>query len=76
MNIDVIRPSLMFPPLKDGEHFVISRTGAYNNTQWMQFITTRPNIILIDKNRETHIVRKAETLDDIVANEEIPEYLK
>lgn len=76
MNIDVIRPSLMFPPLKVGEHFIISRTGAYNNTQWMQFITTRPNIILIDKNRETHIVRKAETLDDIVANEEIPEHLK
>lgn len=75
MNIDVIRPSLMFPPLKVGEHFVISRTGAYNNTQWMQFITTRPNIILIDTDRQTHVIRKAETIDNIVSNESVPDHL-
>ncbi len=76
MNIDVIRPSLMFPPLKVGEHFVISRTGAYNNTQWLQFITMRPNIILIDTNRQTHIIRKSENIDNIISNESVPEHLK
>jgi len=75
MNIDVIRPSMMFPALKRGDRFVITRTGAYNTTQWMQFITTRPNVILIDKKREVHVIRKAETLEDISENEEIPEYL-
>jgi diaminopimelate decarboxylase len=75
MNIDVLRPSLMFPALKHGERFVISRTGAYNNTQWLQFITTRPTVVLIDMNRKVHMIRRAETLDDVSANEEIPEYL-
>lgn len=76
MNIDVLRPSIMFPPLKTGEHFLISRTGAYNNTQWLQFITTRPNVIIIDTYRKTHIIRKAESIDSIVSNENIPDHLK
>jgi len=75
MNIDVLRPSLMFPSLKRGDRFVITRTGAYNNTQWLQFITTRPNVVLIDQNREVHLIRKAETLENVSANELIPEYL-
>lgn len=76
MNIDVIRPSLMFPPMKQGDKFLITRTGAYNNTQWMQFIATRPNIVLIDKDRNTHIIRKAESLEDVANNEVIPEHLE
>lgn len=76
MNIDVLRPSLMFPALKRGDKFVLTRTGAYNNTQWMQFITTRPNIVLIDQNREVHLIRRAETLEDVSGNEVIPEYLR
>ena len=75
MNIDVLRPSLMFPALKRDDRFVITRTGAYNNTQWLQFITTRPNVILIDMNREVHLIRKAETLEDVAVNEVIPGYL-
>jgi diaminopimelate decarboxylase len=75
MNIDVIRPSLMFPSLKRGDKFVITRTGAYNNTQWLQFITTRPNVVLIDKDRQVHIIRKAETLDNVKENEIVPEHL-
>ncbi|HCT29699.1 MAG TPA: diaminopimelate decarboxylase [Bacteroidales bacterium] len=75
MNIDVLRPSLMFPALKRGDRFVITRTGAYNNTQWLQFITTRPNVVLIDMSREVHLIRKAETLENIVENELTPEYL-
>jgi diaminopimelate decarboxylase len=75
MNIDVLRPSLLFPALKRGDRFVITRTGAYNNTQWMQFITTRPNILLIDTNREVHLIRRAETLEDISQNELVPKHL-
>jgi diaminopimelate decarboxylase len=75
MNIDVLRPSLLFPALKRGDRFVLSRTGAYNNTQWMQFITMRPNIVLIDLNREVHVIRKAETMENVSENEVIPPYL-
>jgi diaminopimelate decarboxylase len=75
MNIDIIRPSLMFPALKCGDRFVITRTGAYNNTQWLQFITMRPNIILIDTNRKVHLIRRAETMENVSGNEVIPGYL-
>jgi len=75
MNIDVLRPSLMFPALKCGDRFVITRTGAYNNTQWLQFITTRPNVVMIDMNREVHLIRRHETLEDVSANEVVPDYL-
>jgi diaminopimelate decarboxylase len=76
MNIDVIRENIDFPPLKKGDKFVISRIGAYNMTQWMQFITYRPNIVLIDMEGKSHIVRQNETLDSIVRNERTPEHLK
>jgi diaminopimelate decarboxylase len=75
MNIDVLRPSLMFPALKRGDRFVITRTGAYNNTQWLQFITTRPNVVLIDQDREVHLIRQAETMENVSKNEVIPEHL-
>ncbi len=75
MNIDVLRNSLMFPLLKKGDHFVIKRIGAYNNTQWMQFITLRPNVILISENGTTHQIRRNETIESVTDNELIPEHL-
>ena len=75
MNIDVLRPSMMFPTLKRGDRFVITRTGAYNTTQWLQFITSRPNVVLIDLDRNIHLIRKAESLDYVVENEIIPKHL-
>jgi diaminopimelate decarboxylase len=45
-------------------------------TQWMQFIQMRPNVVLIDEKGETHLIRKAETLEYIEQMEVLPEYLK
>ena len=53
MNIDVVRDAIAFPLLKKGDNFVIKRVGAYNMTQWMQFITYRPKIVLIDTKGKT-----------------------
>ncbi len=76
MNIDVLRYSMQFPALKRGDHFVISGVGAYNNTQWLQFITMRPNVVLIDTNGKVHIIRNAETMDAVTSHEIVPEHLK
>jgi len=76
MNIDVIRESLPFPTMKKGQNVVISRIGAYNMTQWMQFINHRPPIIMIDHDGQTHLIRKRETNESITREEVIPEYLK
>ncbi len=75
MNIDVIRGNVLFPLLKKGDHYVIKRIGAYNNTQWLQFITLRPNVVMIDTTGTPHIIRKAETLDSLNQHELTPGHL-
>jgi diaminopimelate decarboxylase len=69
MNIDVIRDAINFPHVKTGDQLVIERVGAYNVTQWMQFITYRPNVILIDLDGRTHIIRKKEDLETLKGKE-------
>ncbi|ERM83332.1 hypothetical protein P872_15935 [Rhodonellum psychrophilum GCM71 = DSM 17998] len=76
MNIDVIRGNIMFPLLKKGDQYVIKRVGAYNNTQWLQFISMRPNVVLLDANGKPHLIRKNETLETINSQELTPEHLK
>jgi diaminopimelate decarboxylase len=75
MNIDVIRAAVNFPPLVKGDNVVIPRVGAYNMTQWMQFITLRPNIILIDTEGKTHKIRENETMQSITSFEKVPNHL-
>jgi len=76
MNIDIIRKNIKFPILEKGQKLVIARTGAYNMTQWMQFITLRPNIVLIDKDSQAHIIRDKETNDDFKQKEHTPKHLQ
>jgi len=75
MNIDIVRDAISFPLLKKGDNFVIKRVGAYNMTQWMQFITYRPKVVMIDTKGKVHIVRESENLDSIRGMEKIPDHL-
>ena len=75
MNIDIIRENVQLPPMKKGDNVVISRIGAYNMTQWMQFITLRPNIVMIDTKGKAHVIRGNETASSINENEKVPEHL-
>jgi diaminopimelate decarboxylase len=75
MNIDVVRRSVQLPPLAVGDRLVISPTGAYNNTQWMQFIEYRPAVVLIHGNREVSLIRAAEDLDHVCLQERMPDHL-
>ncbi|MDD3534727.1 MAG: alanine racemase [Candidatus Cloacimonetes bacterium] len=76
MNIDVIRAAVPFPDLHTGEAVVISPTGAYNNTQWMQFIEYRPAIVLISESGNPELIRQRENLEDVIVREQIPNRLK
>jgi diaminopimelate decarboxylase len=75
MNIDVVRDTLLFPPMKPGNMLVFKNVGAYNVTQWMQFITYRPAVVLIGQDGRHALMRRAENLDTILAQEEVPEWL-
>tara|TARA_R110001583_G_scaffold67308_3_gene192575 strand:- start:32864 stop:34210 length:1347 start_codon:yes stop_codon:yes gene_type:complete len=75
MNIDVVRKNIDFPLLNKGDRFVIKRVGAYTMTQWMQFITYRPNVVLIDLNGKVHVIRKEENKEVFRNQELVPKHL-
>jgi diaminopimelate decarboxylase len=76
MNIDVVRNSISMPLLEPGDQLVVHKVGAYNMTQWMQFINMRPAVVLIDTKSEVHLIRKPETLAYLELMEELPIHLK
>lgn len=76
MNIDVVRAAVSLPLLNRGDHVVVHKVGAYNMTQWMQFIAMRPNVVLIDTQGKTHVIRQAETLDYLEQLDMLPEHLQ
>ena len=76
MNIDVIRENITLPPLMRNDHVVVHTVGAYNMTQWMQFISLRPAIVMIDTKNIPHIIRNRETLNSIQGDEVMPKHLK
>lgn len=75
MNIDVVRESVNLPLLAPGDQVVVHRVGAYNLSQWQQFISLRPNVVLIDKRGQPHVIRAAETLDYLEQLEQVPAHL-
>jgi diaminopimelate decarboxylase len=76
MNIDVIRDNATLPLLNKGDHVVIHYVGAYNMTQWMQFITLRPKVLMITKEGNLEVIRKGENMNSISDYEAIPDHLK
>ena len=76
MNIDVVRDNIALPLLNKGDHVVVHHVGAYNMTQWMQFITLRPNVLLITSQSKPELIRKGEELETVTALEILPDQLK
>jgi diaminopimelate decarboxylase len=75
MNIDLLRESIALPLLAAGDQVVVHKVGAYNMSQWQQFITLRPNVVLIDEASQVHVVRAAETLEYLQQLEQVPIHL-
>lgn len=72
MNIDVVDEGLPLPPLPRGAHLVISPVGAYNPTQWQQFIEYRPAVVMIGSAGEIDLIREGEDLSDVERRERLP----
>lgn len=75
MNIDVLCDGLMLPPLDVGSRVLIRPVGAYNVTQSMQFIQFRPAVAMIASSGRHAVIRRAETLEDLVRGESVPEWV-
>lgn len=76
MNIDAIDDGVALPPLDRGHRLIFSPVGAYNNTQWLQFIEYRPNVVLVSESGEVELIREREDLSDIERREVLPDRLR
>lgn len=76
MNIDVVRPQVLLPPLDVGDALAVYPVGAYNVTQWMQFIRMRPAVVLVGEDGAVDVIRVAEDLDAVKRYERLPERLR
>lgn len=76
MNIDVMRDTMQFPAMSPGDRLVFRNVGAYNVTQWHQFITLRPAVVMIGADGRVARIRRAETLADFQGIEDVPEWLR
>lgn len=76
MNIDVMRDTMSFPPMSAGDRLVFRNVGAYNVTQWHQFITLRPAVVMVGVDGKVSRIRRPERVEDFVAVEEVPEWLR
>ncbi|MFA6980807.1 MAG: alanine racemase [Ignavibacteriaceae bacterium] len=76
MNIDCVRESIVLPPLNKGDQLVIEYVGAYDMTQWMQFIQMRPNVVMIMEDGTVELIRKSENLEYLLDREILPAKFK
>jgi diaminopimelate decarboxylase len=75
MNIDEIRETQDFPALTAGDRVVFRNVGAYNNTQWLQFITLRPAVVMVGTDGRVAAIRRAEQLSDFSNLELVPDWI-
>lgn len=75
MNIDVMRNSIMLPPVNIGDTLLFTPVGAYNNTQWLQFIEYRPSVVMIQEDGEVSVIRVGENLQIVTQQERLPAHL-
>ena len=75
MNIDVVRDTTLFPSMDVGDRVVFRNVGAYNVTQWMQFITYRPAVVMISRTGKHGLIRRREDLESLVSHEELPSWM-
>jgi diaminopimelate decarboxylase len=56
--------------LKSGDRLVIKNVGAYNISQSSSFIFPRPPVLIVE-NRESRVLRRAETVEDVFSIEKV-----
>jgi diaminopimelate decarboxylase len=76
MNIDCLSEDIVLPALNKGDQVVIQHVGAYSVTQWMQFITVRPKVVMIMEDKSIEIIRDSETFDYLSKMEKRPNKLE
>jgi diaminopimelate decarboxylase len=73
---DVLAHDELLPALEPGTVVAFGLTGAYQDAGATNFnVLPRPATVLVS-GAETHIVRRAETVDDVLSRDVTPDYLR
>ncbi|MCD6230065.1 MAG: hypothetical protein J7K00_04690 [Candidatus Diapherotrites archaeon] len=67
MSIDLLETGVMLPKLQAGDLLVIHNAGAYEMSRSTQFTRPRPAVVSVDKNGKIRLVKKRETIKEILA---------
>lgn len=65
MNIDVIRESVLLPAVTKDDVIAILNVGAYNMTQWMQFINLHPAVVMIKADGSINLLKEKDSTDSV-----------
>jgi diaminopimelate decarboxylase len=70
LQTDIIGKSEL-PELKAGDVLIVKSVGAYNISQSTTFIFPRPSILLMENGGSVKVLRRSETVDDILLHEKL-----
>jgi diaminopimelate decarboxylase len=74
-HADVLARSAFLPPLEEGELLAFCFTGAYHEVGASNFnVMPRPATVLV-RDTDSHLVRRAENVNDVLARDTVPGYL-
>lgn len=76
MAIDVVRASVLLPPIGPGQAVALAPVGAYNVTQWMQFSQMRPAVVMVRQTGAVEVIRDAESVNYLKEVEHLPDDLR
>ena len=68
LNVDVLHPSALLPPLGPGSLLLVRSVGAYQQSQSTQFGELRPAVVACDGG-SWHLVARGESIDSLTAGD-------
>lgn len=73
---DILIQNINLPEIEEGDILCVYNTGAYNYSMASNYNRVqKPEMVLVN-NSQSDIIVKRETLDDLIANDVIPDRLK
>lgn len=72
---DILIKDIKLPLLEEGDILCVYNTGAYNYSMASNYNRVQKSAMVLVNNSQSDIIVKRETLDDLIAHDEIPDRL-
>ena len=72
---DILIKDIKLPLLEEGDILCVYNTGAYNYSMASYYNRVQKSAMVLVNNSQSDIIVKRETLDDLIAHDEIPDRL-